>query len=134
MKPSRTKLLVAAIVLIVIAVGSAVAVNKAPGGKSPGAVSGPGPAAQVDNFERALAKGDCAAVKKIVAAPEDVDCGSIEEASESMKDVDLDAAVYRLIDSGKDYATVRLEIDGEESNLDLVKDGGSWFVIFDTAA
>ena len=87
-----------------------------------------------ESFERALAKGDCAAVKKIAVAPEEIDCGYIRESTEPMKGIDVDAIGYRITESGKDFATVRLDIDGEKSDLDLVKDGRNWIVLFDTAA
>jgi hypothetical protein len=136
MKPTTTKLLAVLGVLVVAAVLTAIALNRESGDKrtSPGTTGGPGPVARVESFERALAQGDCAAVKKLVVAPGEIDCGSIAEAAESMSGIDVGAIVYRVTDSGEDFATVRVDIEGEKSSLDLVKDGGSWFVIFDTAA
>lgn len=93
-----------------------------------------GPAAQAEIFERALARGDCSAVKKIVIAPREIECGSIAETAESMKDIDLEAIGYQLLSSSKDSATVRLDIGGEKADLELVKADGEWFVLFDTAA
>lgn len=93
-----------------------------------------GPTAQAENFERALAKGDCPAVKKIVVAPGEIDCGFVAEAAESMKEIDVETIGYRLTESGKDSATVSLDVGGEKDSLDLVKADGIWFVIFDTAA
>lgn len=93
-----------------------------------------GPAAQSESFERALARGDCPAVKKIVVAPGEIECGSIAEAAESMKEIDLEAIDYQLTDLSKDSATVRLDIGGEKADLELVKADGEWFVLFDSAA
>lgn len=94
-----------------------------------------GPAAAVETLERALARDDCAGVKKIVVGPEQIDCGFIAEAAAAMAEVDLDAAIYAVIDVGDDTATVRIDLgDGEKQDLDLVRMSGAWLVIFDTAA
>lgn len=134
------KLLATISVLVVVAVVTAIGLNmglnmgSGQEGKPAHSAPDPGPAIQAENFERALAKGDCGAVKKIAVGPAEVDCGSILESAESMKGIDVDAIGYRVTDSGKDYATVRLDINGEKSSLDLVKVDGAWFVVFDTAA
>lgn len=100
--------------------------------------AGPGgndPAAALERFFRALAKGDCAAVKQVVVGPEQIDCGFIGEASGSMDGIDLDAATYTVTDSGDDTATVRADFGGaDKQDLDLVRTDGVWLVIFDTAA
>ena len=121
--------------LIVVAAVVAVGLTScASTGSSSGDSKSLGPAAQAESFERALARGDCPAVKKIVVAPHEIECGSIAEAAQSMKQIDLEAISYQLTDSSKDAATVRLDIGGEKADLELVKADGEWFVLFDTAA
>ncbi len=91
-----------------------------------------GPAARTERFERALIKGDCAAVKKIILGQ--MTCAELNEISQSLQGVNPDKITYKVVESGKDSATVRITVSGERQNLDLVKDEGEWFVIYDTAA
>lgn len=51
-----------------------------------------------------------------------------------MKQIDVGAIGYRLTASGKESATVGLDVGGEKDSLDLVKVDGTWLVLFDTAA
>lgn len=120
--------LIATAAVLVILVAGVIAVARHDGG------SDDGPAARTESFERALIKGDCPAMKKLVVSPDQVDCAELGEMSASVQNVDPDKITYTLIDSGKDTATVQLKILGEKQKLDLVRESGIWLVIFDTAA
>ncbi len=122
--------LVASAVVIVVLVVGAFALARS-GGSS---ASDNGPAARTEKFERALIAGDCPAFKKLVVDPDQVDCAELGEMSESVKDLDADKITYKVVDSGKGSATVQLTVEGEKQKLDLVKQSGTWLVIFDTAA
>lgn len=126
----RAKLLTVAVLAAIVVAVAGITVNTRSGERS----AAPGPLALAQSFERALAKGDCPAVKKLVVAPGEIDCGFIAEAAESMKQIDVGAIGYRLTASGKESATVGLDVGGEKDSLDLVKVDGTWLVLFDTAA
>lgn len=122
--------LVAAVaLLIVFAVGAILVVRD-----SGAPASSDGPAARTEKFERALISGDCPGIKKLVVGPDQLDCAALGEMSQSMTGIDPDSISYKLLDSGGDSATVRVTIDGEKQDLDLVKESGDWLVILDTAA
>ena len=117
-------------VLAVIGVGGVLLLGRGDGQGTPGN----GPVGRTERFERALIKSDCVEVKKLVVASDQLDCASLGEISESVKDVDPNGITYKVVESGKDSATVRITVNGEKQNLDLVKQDGTWLVIFDTAA
>lgn len=123
--------LIGAVLVLVVLIGVAVVLIRSTGGST---ATDEGPAARTEKFERSLIAGDCLAFRKLVVDPGQVNCAELAEMSESVKDIDPDAIVYKVVDSGAGTATVELTIEGEKQRLDLVNESGDWLVIFDTAA
>ena len=97
-----------------------------------------GPEAAVEAMLRAFDAGDCAAVKEVVLAPSEVDCGFVTELSGMFADegVDLDEVELSVADATDDQATVAIDwADGEpEETYEVQRVDGAWKVLLDSAA
>ena len=96
------------------------------------------PEAAVDALMRALDAGDCEAAKELVVTPSELGCDVVEQLNDSFaaEGIDLDAVTYTA--GAVHDASTTVSIDWGNGypaeSYDLQKVGGSWKVVFDSAA
>jgi hypothetical protein len=96
------------------------------------------PEIAVEKLMRALDDGDCAAVKRVVVTPSEVDCGLVTEAAGSFaaEGIDLDQVRYRATKAEDESVTVEITWGNEypTESYEMQRVDGAWRVVFDSAA
>jgi hypothetical protein len=96
------------------------------------------PEAAVDGLMRALEAGDCEAAQQLVVTPSELGCDVVEQSKGSFTDegIDLDKVTYRAGAVHDASSTVSIEWGNgyPAESYDVQKVGGSWKVVFDSAA
>lgn len=130
-------MLLAVMSLVVLAAcGTSDGPDSKPSTSAPAASSGA--AAAVEQLMRALDAGDCAAARKAVLTPSELDCGTVRESEGSFADEGNDLAEATYTAGPTEGSTASVTIDWGSGNpdetYDVEKVDGQWLVVFDSVA